>query len=104
MDKVALVKQNTLAYEWSEKIKACKNSGLTVVCWCRENGINPKTYYYHLRMLRERICDQISVPVAYHVSENPAAIRITHNSGITVEIACGTSEKEIEAVIRALKC
>ena len=104
MDKVALVKRNTMVYEWSERIKACKSSGLTVVRWCHENGINPKTYYYHLRTLRERICEQIPIPVACPANENAAAIRITHNSGMTVEIAGGASAEEIEAVIRALKC
>lgn len=27
---------------------------MTVQKWCEENGTNPKTYYYHLRKLREK--------------------------------------------------
>ena len=31
--------------KWREEVYNCRNSGQTVVCWCRERGITPKTYY-----------------------------------------------------------
>ena len=63
MDEIAIVKKQAQKAEWTEKIRKCSESGLTVSEWCRENGINLKTYYYHLRKLRKEICEQIPVPV-----------------------------------------
>ena len=40
--------------EWEEQIRECKSSGLTAAEWCRQNNINVKTYYYHLRRVREK--------------------------------------------------
>ena len=31
--------------KWREAVYNCRNSGQTVVSWCRERGITPKTYY-----------------------------------------------------------
>lgn len=63
MDEIAIVKKQVQKSEWAERIQWCIESGLTVSEWCRENGINLKTYYYHLRKLRKEICEQIPVPV-----------------------------------------
>lgn len=102
MDKVSIVKREIQAAEWAERIKACQTSGQTVTKWCEENGIAPKTYYYHLRKIREKVCEQIPIPVG-RLSENHGGIRIT-TSGLTVEITDGTSAEAIEAVIRAIQC
>lgn len=32
--------------EWSFKIKECRNSGLTVLDWCKSQGIKPQRFYY----------------------------------------------------------
>ena len=56
MDEIAIVKKQVQKAEWTERIRKCSESGLTVSEWCRENGINLKTYYYHLRKLRKEIC------------------------------------------------
>ena len=63
MDEISIVKKQVQKAEWTERIRKCSESGLTVSEWCRENGINLKTYYYHLRKLRKKICEQIPVPV-----------------------------------------
>jgi hypothetical protein len=111
MDKVTLVKQEIAATQWAEQISLCRNSGLSVTSWCRENGINPKTYYYHLRKLREKACEQIPVPMVsipactgQSDSVPLAAITVRDASGLTVGISDGTSAQTIAAVIRALKC
>lgn len=103
MDQVTAVKKATREGEWEERIRACRSSGLLVNAWCNQNGINAKTYYYHLRKLRERACEQIPVPVC--VRQNSGAAVVIHGiSGITAEIADGTSIEIIEAVVRAIKC
>ncbi len=105
MDKVTLVKREVASAEWAERIRVCRNSGTTIARWCEANRINPKTYYYHLRKLREQICEQVPVPIQVS-TEKPVsfAVTIRDASGISVEIADGTSSDTISAVIRALKC
>ena len=34
--------------EWSARIQECRESGMSISAWCRENGIVPKTYYVTL--------------------------------------------------------
>ena len=46
---LAAVKQDVRLREWAEQLEAQQASGLTVQQWCAENGIKPKTYYYHLK-------------------------------------------------------
>ena len=44
---LATVKQEVRLQEWSAQVEAQQASGLTVQQWCMENGVKPKTYYYH---------------------------------------------------------
>ena len=46
---ITAVKQEVQLRDWAAQIAAQQASGMTVQKWCAENGINPKTYYYHLR-------------------------------------------------------
>ena len=40
----AMTRQNNLAI-WTERVQACRSSGLPVKTWCAENGIVPNTYF-----------------------------------------------------------
>lgn len=44
--------QNELA-PWAGRISECRNSGMAVKTWCRENGINEQIYYKRQRRLFE---------------------------------------------------
>ena len=35
---------------WTERVRECHNSGMTVKDWCGQNNINLKTYYYWQRI------------------------------------------------------
>ena len=65
------VKQELRLREWSEQIERQQSSGLSVEQWCVENRINPKTYYYRLRRVREKcVAAQPSiVPIAMPETE-----------------------------------
>ena len=43
-DLQVVIEQNKPAL-WAERVSACRNSGLSVKAWCRENGVNEQTYY-----------------------------------------------------------
>ena len=51
--EIATVKKKIRLQEWEQQIEEQRSSGLSVQEWCEQNGINPKTYYYHLRKVRE---------------------------------------------------
>ena len=103
MDEVAPVKKEVQAEEWAAKIRACRGSGMSISAWCRENGIAPKTYYNHLRKLREMQCEQKPVAIAA-VPESTESVMTVSTAGIRVDIRASAPAEGIEAVIRALKC
>ena len=51
--------------QWQQQIMDCRSSGLTVGAWCEKNSMSKKTYYYHLRRVRESMIEAGSaiVPV-----------------------------------------
>lgn len=118
MDRVSIVKSEMRNSRWIEIVRRCQESGMTVRSWCEANGIKQKSYYYWLRKFRTQLCDQItdsgvnqsSVPV--HVGSAPVCVgsvpSVTRSAvtirleGLTVEIADGTSEETIGAVIGKL--
>lgn len=39
---------------WRERVRECRNSGLRIYEWCKQNGLNDKTYYKWQREIWER--------------------------------------------------
>ena len=101
MNEIAIVKKQVVDAEWAEKIRCCRESGLTVSEWCRENNINVKTYYYHLQKIRKKLCEQIAVPVMTVESTN-STVKL-QIADVTAEIADGTSEQMIATIVRAIR-
>ncbi len=101
MDQIATIKERVCREEWSERVRQCSESGLTVSEWCKQNSINPKTYYYHLRKIRKEICEQIPIPVMT-TSEKCPTVKVSI-ADVVAEILEGTSEQMITSVIRAIK-
>ena len=73
------VKHDVKLQEWAEQIKAQQESGMTVRKWCAENGIVPKTYYYHLRKVREQCLKSEPAIVPVAVPRAISDIRIEKN-------------------------
>ena len=71
MNEVMKMRREVREREWIEKIKECRGSGRTVKEWCEEKGICRKTYYYHLRIVREKLCEEYGKANA---EELPASI------------------------------
>ncbi|MCX7658160.1 MAG: IS66 family insertion sequence element accessory protein TnpB [Oscillospiraceae bacterium] len=86
---------------WEEMIKSCKSSGLTVSEWCRENGINIKTYYRRMRKLRQAKEVHTIVPISMPTCKGEIKIQ---TAGFTLELPADIPAQTLCMVIGALKC
>ena len=75
--------QSKLA-EWAGKISACRNSGMTVTAWCKENGVCEQTYYKWQRRLFVMAQAQQAVQFAEVIPAQP--VRCS-NVAVTVRLA-----------------
>ena len=88
---------------WAAEVESCAASGLTVQQWCKENGMSPKTYYYHLRKVRESIIE--STPAIVPLNNKVASsekIEIS-DGGINIALPADMNIEALSAVIRVLK-
>ena len=72
--EIATVKRNVRLQEWNRQIEEQKASGLNVQEWCKQKGINPKTYYYHLRKVREEFLNSGKAENAQEKKETERAV------------------------------
>ena len=73
MNEIARVKKGMKLAQWAEMIRQRNESGLTVTDWCKENGINLKTYYYRLKRMRQAVCNEIELHDIVPVVPNAGA-------------------------------
>ena len=118
MDQVTKVRKQLKLEQWKALIAECMASGMTVTSWCKANGIVEQTYYRNLKRLRELELEKLppaltpvpeEKPVAFKKLEvqtsvaNTQAAVIIRLPNATVEIAEGTSQQTIQAVLLALQ-
>lgn len=133
MGRVSAVKHQLYLHQWAVKISECQNSGLTVVDWCRNQGVDTRRYYYWLAQLRKQTLDNlpelanISFPesklatvsnslscqsddsITFKKLEvtppvpNLGAAVIVHLPNATLEVTNDASQRTMEAVLMALK-
>lgn len=98
---IRAIKQEVRLQEWSAQIKAQQASGMTVRRWCSENGIKPGTYYYHLRLLRERCIEKTPAIVPLTVPQHSSDIRIEKN-GLQISLPADVNPETLLALVREL--
>ena len=97
----ALNRQEKIAV-WSERIAACRNSGISVRAWCEENGISTASYYKWQKRL---FCLATKkAPQFAEVSVVPTA-RISatvHMGNVSVDIHSGADTETMAMLLRIL--
>lgn len=102
--------------EWMQRIKTCRESGLPVARWCRENNVVEPTYYYWLKKIRKLALDSIDdggpdivniTPVVTHMVKNESCASDNKflkmiKGNLTVEIPVECSEWVLEKVLDKL--
>ena len=98
--------QNKLAL-WAGRISECRNSGMAVKTWCKENGICEQTYYKWQKRLFEMAQAQQEVQFAEVTPLQPVrsgkvavTVRI---AGAEADIHSGADAATVETVLRFLK-
>ena len=74
---------------------------MTVQKWCKENGINPKTYYYRLRRVRERCVDTVAAIVPVNIPQQRSDIRIEKN-GLQISLPTDIAQETLIALVHEL--
>ena len=97
--------------KWADIIVAANNSGMTKEEFCKQNGINRKTFYYYQRKLRQELGTYITetketqfveVPVAAGRTQScPAAV--IHVGSVSIDIADGISESTLISIGRIIR-
>ena len=76
---ITTVKQKMKLREWAEQ------------SWCAENGMNIKTYYYHLRKVREQCVESVPEIVPLTMPQQTGDIHIEKN-GLQIQQHCQRSK------------
>lgn len=104
-----LSKQERLA-NWSERITACRNSGMTIRKWCKENNVPEKSYYYWQHRLFETLAEQQKRNAPCFTEITPVQSVYGNNVAVTIRIAgaeadihAGADAVTIDTVLRVLK-
>lgn len=99
--EIQTTKNQRTLQNWAQEVAECQSSGMTVSAWCELYGKNVKTYYYHLRRVREELLTESRVvPLsAKSISDN---IEI-FSGNVRITLPCGCSEETLSTVLKVLK-
>lgn len=109
------IKKQMKLQEWSQMVRACRNSDLGITKWCKQNGINYKTYHYRQRRVFESLSEPgnkqslVLPPTTETVEFAPLRPRspssnsaILSLSNCTLEIPEGYDPDTLRAIIQVL--
>lgn len=97
------IKAKVSAKEWQQRILDCQSSGMSIKEWCRQNGITPGSYYFHLRKLREALVEENRiVPLKKAGAESSGKIEIQADR-LHITLPESVSPEQLTAVLTALK-
>ncbi len=99
---ITAVKQEVQLREWSARIAEQQASGMTVQRWCAENGINPKTYYYHLRKIREKCVASAPAIVPLKSSGVTSSDIHIEKNGLQISLPTDISAETLIALVHEL--
>lgn len=100
---------------WASIITECSQSTLTKLEWCRQNGVNIKSYYYWQRKLRnEALQDSGNLPAPGTFTEvtvrstqktdipSDGVAAVLHKSDMHIEIMNTVSEDFLMKLMRSM--
>lgn len=92
---------------WYNIVKTCKQSGMPVVTWCKENNIAESTYWYWHKQFSNEAAQQAAqaLPEFVELKEIDKRVAsdpmIIEKNGIHIQIDTSVSD---ELLIKVLRC
>ena len=80
---------------WTSRIMECRNSGMSIRSWCRENGFNEKTYYYWQRRLFQELSARQDCPESGSLVDITPVQPARSSGGISVTVRLAQAEADI---------
>ena len=108
MGELRQLNEQTKLALWAERVSECRNSGQSVLAWCKEHGVCSQTYYkwqkrlYAMAQAQQATRFAEVTPVATGYETASVAITI-HVAGISADIHNGADPSTVEAVLQILK-
>ncbi|MCR5136554.1 MAG: hypothetical protein K6C12_05595 [Oscillospiraceae bacterium] len=95
--------QNNLAL-WTERVQACRSSGLSVKAWCTENGIVPNTYFRWQKKVFNSVYPEQEQFYEVPLPKNSGKVAVNiEMNGITAQVLHGADEATIRSVLLAMQ-
>lgn len=109
-------RHNSMLQTWSERVRECRGSGLSVREWCEQNGYKVSVYYRWQREVFNAVSQQVqptatdSMPVFAEISPEFVAqstsseVAATMKFGdVSVDFYANTPQAFLEAFLRSVK-
>ena len=111
MEKTASLQranQQQRLVEWSRRVEACRNSGLPVGQWCRENGIAVSTYFSWQKKVFQALKEVqevtfAEVPVMERSQLSGHIVAAMEVSGVRIQVYEGADGATLQAILQAVK-
>ena len=100
---------------WRDRVRECRNSGLRVYDWCKQNGINDKTYYKWQHEIQEKEDEKreiesvnrgeiqfTEVPKIYLEQEKKEPCVIIQKNGWEIELQNNAKPELVSQIIQAV--
>ena len=99
--------QHRLA-EWSQRVEACRSSGLPVGQWCQENGIAVSTYFSWQKKVFQALKEVqgvsfAEVPITEHSQLSGHIVAAMEVSGVRIQVYEGADKVTLQAILQAAK-
>lgn len=108
MDQLTKVSHEYRLALWTDRIKECRASGLTVAKWCEQKNIGIKNYYYWMRKIKREVFENFPEkpkqnPLALATPGHPVFSKLEFNSNksLNAEIAITIHLNDISIDIRS---
>ena len=98
---------------WSQAIRDCRASGLTVKAWCKGHGISAATYYRWERAILSKIQTPTEMTRAVSFAELPASTQIQRTaaqqvatvrySDVSLDIYPGMDADTLQFILSAIR-
>ena len=111
MEKAASLQranQQQRLVEWSRRVEACRNSGLSVGQWCQENGIAVSTYFSWQRKVFQALQEVqevtfAEVPVMERTQSSGHIVAAMEVSDVRIQVYAGADKATLQAILQAAK-